>query len=213
MPLNQLLGLTKTDSRTSIKNAADKLLCNGVININLGFKTPLGINQHWLYFPEDSVPWYRIGFWHNIAPSLTPAGKSAIYSEFSYLPQKTSQQHLDQIIDTAQKKLLSFFGLDQQAIDTQHVFNIKHAYVIYDLWREKNISKLLDQLKANNVHSVGRYGAWKYSSMQEAFLDGKITAEALQYALASKRTQVFPALHGKKEKQKQEIKQPTRSLQ
>lgn len=29
------------------------------------------------------------------------------------------------------------------------------------------------------IHSIGRYGAWKYSFMEEAILDGKAIAEAI----------------------------------
>ena len=63
---------------------------------------------------------------------------------------------------------------------------INHAYVIYDEWREKNLSKIHKQLENNAVHSIGRYGEWKYSSMQEAVLDGKKIAEKLT---------VIPARH------------------
>ncbi len=38
---------------------------------------------------------------------------------------------------------------------------------------EKNLRKLLGRLAQESIHSIGRYGAWKYSSMQDAVLDGK----------------------------------------
>ena len=47
------------------------------------------------------------------------------------------------------------------------------------MWREKNITKIHNTLKLENIHSIGRYGQWKYSSMQEAVLDGKQVVEKL----------------------------------
>jgi len=36
-----------------------------------------------------------------------------------------------------------------------------------------------DYLKEKNIYSVGRYGGWKYSTMEEAILEGKEVAERL----------------------------------
>jgi UDP-galactopyranose mutase len=66
------------------------------------------------------------------------------------------------------------------------VLNISHAYVIYDAWRDKNLNKIHQRLQEHSIHSVGRYGEWKYSSMQEAVLDGKATAQTLLVRPAQK---------------------------
>lgn len=42
---------------------------------------------------------------------------------------------------------------------------------------EKNLNKILNALAQSSIYSVGRFGGWNYSSMQEAFLDGQNTAE------------------------------------
>ena len=65
----------------------------------------------------------------------------------------------------------------EQEIKTKLILNIPHAYVIYNQWREKNLETLLISLEKENIHSIGRYGAWKYASMQEAVLDGKKVVE------------------------------------
>ena len=62
---------------------------------------------------------------------------------------------------------------------TKKTLRLPHAYVIFDAWREKNLSKLHKRLNEFAIHSIGRFGEWKYSSMQEAVLDGKCMAEAL----------------------------------
>ena len=37
-----------------------------------------------------------------------------------------------------------------------------------------------DYLRENSIHSIGRYGAWEYSTMGQAITEGKQTAIELQ---------------------------------
>lgn len=175
MPLDTLLGLLKEPSNSTLRQARTKLLCNSVVNFNLGINRPNLSEKHWIYFPENKFPFYRIGFGHNFADSMAPKNCSSLYGEFAYLheSEKTIQNKL---IDSlaATKKL---FGLSDTEIVTQKILDISHAYVIFDAWREQNLPQLLTSLENASVLSVGRYGAWKYSSMQEGVLDGKETAE------------------------------------
>ena len=60
---------------------------------------------------------------------------------------------------------------------TEKIISIPHAYVTYDQWRKNNLPNLLQRLEEHDIYSVGRYGAWKYASMQEAVLDGKAVAD------------------------------------
>ena len=55
------------------------------------------------------------------------------------------------------------------------------AYVIYDHKR----TECLQVLDDNGIYSVERYRAWEYSSMEDAILHGKRTAEARECKRAS----------------------------
>jgi protoporphyrinogen oxidase len=179
MPLNQLLELITTSSRAPLHRYASKLHCNAIININLGFATQLPHQWHWVYFPEKHYPWHRLGFWHSICPRLAPTGHSSLYAEFSYLNKQTSSHQLNDKIGQTIDKILDFLGLSECHIIAKNILYLNHAYVIYDTWRERNIHKILDSLRAMDIYSIGRYGAWKYSSMQEAVIEGYQTAETL----------------------------------
>ena len=108
---------------------------------------------------------------------MAPDGCSSLYGEFAYVNKphqwvnKTLQESL-----VLTKQLLD---ISDQDVMTEKIIHIPHAYVIYDQWRERNLEKLLAQLRQDSIHSIGRYGQWKYSSMQEAVLDGKKIAETL----------------------------------
>lgn len=173
MPLDTLIKISIEPSNQNLKASQHKLICNSVVNFNLGLNIPNISDKHWIYFPEKKYPFYRLGFYHNFSQNVTPKNCSAVYGEFAYI-NKTKKQ-LEQMLELAileTKKLLNF---DEKDILTKKILNIKHAYVIYNFWREQHLTKIHKTLNNSKIYSCGRYGEWKYSSMQEAFLDGQET--------------------------------------
>lgn len=177
MPLDQLLNLVLEAPATSFKRAMPKLRCNSVINFNLGISRSDLSEKHWIYFPERTYPFYRLGFPHNFSAASVPPGYSSVYGEFAHCGR--SQRWVHNTLQTAIAQTQKLLNIGNQDIATQLVIPMSHAYVIYDFWRERNLPKLLAELQQQSIHSIGRYGAWKYSSMQEAILDGKQYAEQL----------------------------------
>ena len=51
--------------------------------------------------------------------------------------------------------------------------------MLYDRARTPAVKIIQDHLRRCGVESIGRWGAWKYSFMEESILDGKRCAEAL----------------------------------
>ncbi len=177
MPLDTLLTNLEDSSTTRLQAAASKLTCNSVVNFNLGINRPQLSDKHWIYFPEKSYPFYRVGFPHNFTPYAVPAGCSSLYGELSHI--KGSSISIKQKLKSALQKTKTLLAINDQEIIVKKVIHIPHAYVIYTPWREKNLPLLHQRLKDVDIYSIGRYGEWKYSSMQEAILDGKKMAEQL----------------------------------
>ncbi len=190
MPLDILLTLIKEPAESSVKKAGKKLLCNSVANFNLGIQNPNLTDKHWIYLPETQFPHYRIGFYHNFSSSMAPEGCSSLYGEYAYLKKEKSE--VKNTIDTAIASTKKLLNISDAQVITQRVVHIPHAYVIYNPWREKNLPAILEHLTSYNVHSIGRYGAWKYSSMQEAVLDGKAMAESLLIEKSSLKSTYVP---------------------
>ncbi len=180
LPLNRLLTIIKAPTNTSFSQAAKHLVHNSVVNINMGFNTAIPLDKHWIYFPEEQYPFYRLGFWHNVSKSLVPVNHTAVYGEFSYVANRTKPDHVKKLVDQAISKTLAFLQLNQQHKTVEKMLQLEHAYVIYDSWREQHLHSLLSSLAGFNIHSIGRYGAWKYSSMQEAYQDGKAVAATIK---------------------------------
>lgn len=179
LPLDLLLKKTNESSRTNLKNSSKKLICTSLINFNLGFDVPNLSNKHWIYFPEKKYPFYRIGFWHNFSRSLLPPNCSAIYGEFSYQPKTKTSQQIQVLTTKSIEQSLNILGVKKNNIISKKILHLNHAYVIYDMWRHKNLKLLQKQLQEEAIYSVGRFGGWKYSSMEEAILDGQEVAQKI----------------------------------
>ena len=177
MPLNTFLSLLTEHSSTHLSAQATKLLCNSVVNFNLGIAREQLSDKHWIYYPEERYPFYRIGFSHNFSHSMAPPGHSSLYGEFSHLQRPMAS--VAQMLDTALIQTKKVLQIADEEIVTQRIITIPHAYVIFNRWRDKNLPTLLHRLQEQHVHSVGRYGGWKYSSMQEGLLEGKELAKEL----------------------------------
>ncbi len=161
-----------------IQTALPKLTWSSVYNINLGIERPDVSDKHWIYFPEKKYRFYRVGFPMNFAPSMTPRGCSSMYIEIGHQPNER--------LDDAKELKNCLKGLKDCGLITAKdkiraikVLHIPVAYVTYDQNRTVLTQKILKYLESEKIYSIGRFGGWKYSYMEEAILEGKATAETI----------------------------------
>jgi len=177
MPLDILVSRIRGKTASQFSRAQPHLVCNSVTNFNIGVKKADLSTKHWIYFPEPEIPFYRLGFPHNFASSMAPAGCSSVYGEISSVNRSITE--VEERLQRSMQYAHQLLAIEKEQIMTTKVISIPHAYVIYTKWREKNLNNLLAGLQELNICSTGRYGGWKYASMQEAVLDGKAAAEKL----------------------------------
>jgi len=175
MPLDRLLALLREKASTHFTPARSHLQCNQVVNLNVGVNQSDLSEKHWVYFPEKQYPFYRVGFWHNFSAHMTPPGCSSLYGEFAF--KNRSKRWVNGMVKQSMSTIKKLYGISPSDVATEKIISIPHAYVTYDQWRENHLASLLQRLQEHDIYSVGRYGAWKYSSMQEAVLDGKTVAD------------------------------------
>ncbi len=177
MPVPELVRRC-VDLPAEIRDAARGLRCVSVYNINLGIAREGISDKHWIYFPEPAYPFYRVGFPMNFAPSLGPAGCSSLYVEMSHQPSD--------VIAPAELMRRVRGGLEQAGILTAadeivctDIKDIKYAYVLFDRHRARAIPAILAELERRGIYSIGRYGRWEHTSMEDAMAQGKAVAERL----------------------------------
>ncbi len=179
LPLPAFLQMARGGPR-GLAEQAGRLDWSVVACWNLGIeRTGAADGAHWIYFPDADAPFYRVGVPTNFSSSVAPPGTSSLYVEFG-LPRgrRPDRERLERearaaleregILQTDDKILAS----DWIAIDP--------GYVIFDAERQRVLSEVLPQLAEIGVHLIGRYGAWTYSYMERALLDGLEVARRIE---------------------------------
>jgi protoporphyrinogen oxidase len=165
-----------------IASTFTKLRWNSIFNLNLGIDKKKNFGRHWIYFPHQEVCFFRVGFFDNFSPNLTPLDKSSLYVEVSYSKDKPINKNT--IISRINNDLRKIGILSSSdSICVQDVNDIKYGYPIYDFNYHQIRKKILEFFQANHIFGCGRYGLWKYMSIEDAILSGKEVAENLYTAL------------------------------
>jgi protoporphyrinogen oxidase len=159
-----------------IAPAAQRLRAVRVLNICLGIDRPAISAAHWIYFPEPEISFYRIGVPSNLAPGMAPRGCSSIWAEKSLLrdePFDPAAVVEETVADLRRTGILRA----SDRIVFSRVGVLDPAYVVYDRHRAAHLPALLATLRSHGIDSVGRFGAWEYSSMEGAMRAGALAAE------------------------------------
>jgi protoporphyrinogen oxidase len=177
IPLNKLISLIQ-DKPRELSDKNDKLEYISVIDFNLGISRDKVSPYHWIYFPEDKFNFYRCGFPSNFSKSVAPKGTSSIYIEISV--KKGEKIDLDIMYKKVIEGLIES-GIIKNSSEVIHksIRVIDVAYVVYNHDRAFRLPKIHEYLKENKIFSIGRYGSWEYSAMEEAIIWGKEIASLI----------------------------------
>jgi protoporphyrinogen oxidase len=157
-----------------------KLRWNSIFNLNLGIEKKDTFGRHWIYFPEKEFCFFRVGFPHNFSSCITPHNKNSLYVEVSYSKERPIDKN--KIISHIKEDLKKANLINQDdRIYVQDANDIKYGYPIYD--RNYNFIRtgILKFLSQNNTLSCGRYGSWRYMSIEDSILDGMDIIKHIQW--------------------------------
>jgi len=156
IPLVQLLQLCQLQYDNSI------LSWNKVLVFNLGFngKGADRVN-HWIYFPENEYCFYRVGFYSNIIP----LDRMSLYVEIGLNPNDdvNIEQKLQQVLNNLQTAGI----VNEEQLVSWHSVIMNPAYVHVSQKGIAEVTKLKTILTKSDVYSIGRYGSWNYSSIED----------------------------------------------
>lgn len=158
-----------------VRAASRQLRFASVLCVNIGVKRPRISDASWIYFPEKKYPFYRVGFPMNFTPHVVPKGCSSMYVEVPVnLKHRFSKASLLKQVRAG----LTDAGIlrNSDKLPVVQFIPIKYAYVIYNEARQRALRVIFSFLSQHGIQSIGRYGEWKYSFMEEAILDGKKAA-------------------------------------
>lgn len=173
MPMDVLLKLL-VDCPPEVREAGSHLRCNPLWYLDVALDVPCGVDGlHWAYVPEEKYPFYRVGCYSNFSDSMAPQGKSCLYVELS----SRETPDLNTLLPQVASGLIDM-GIIRSASDIRFAKprHIEHAYVVYDHHYYAAVDVIRPYLERNGILSVGRYGGWNYSSMEDALIFGRDAA-------------------------------------
>jgi len=178
MPLPELSSLL-VDMPANVMHAFSMLRWTSIFVLNIGMKSDNLTEKHWVYYPEENMIFYRVGFPTSFSTDVAPGNRTSIYAEISY----SGARGIDKKEATSKAiKDLKKCGVipDESSVEICLPMDIKYGYALYDSNRKNAVGVIKDYLEKFGIYTIGRYGSWEYMSMEDVILEGRDTAEQIK---------------------------------
>jgi hypothetical protein len=128
-------------------------------------------------FPEPEFPFHRVSFPGNFSESDSE-GRGTILIETTYSPARPIDR--TQAIEVAQRELRRIGILKpSDRIVTSETTDTEIGYVIQDHSHRSAVGLIKEFLESHGVYTIGRYGGWDNSGVEEAISHGQRLAEEI----------------------------------
>jgi protoporphyrinogen oxidase len=146
---------------------------NKVLVFNLGFDKKGERGVHWVYHPDPSRVFYRVGYYDNIFD----ADRLSLYVEIGF----PKDAHVD--VEKTKARVLDDLRaegvIDDHRLVADHAVVMDPAYVHITRESLAEHQRLTRILNANGVYSIGRYGGWTYCSIEDNIVEARALAAVL----------------------------------
>ncbi len=172
-----------------VRAAARRLSWSGGMFVGLGLARPCPTEDKcWVYFPEESSPFYRITYLSRYSPYMAPdENHFSIITETSTSVWKPESR--DTIVERTIEGLIASAILeesDRRLIVDKTLIEVPYAYPTPTLERDGALAELQPFLMSQDIYSRGRFGAWLYEigNMDHSLMQG---VEFVNHALLGER--------------------------
>ena len=149
---------------------------NKVQVFNLGFDSKGPPDVHWIYYPQRDICFYRVGFYDNIFDS----DRMSLYVEVGVpFDVDLSEDDRGALKARVLADLQSCGVLRNQSLIASHDVLLDPAYVHITTESIAAAANKRELLAAQDVHSIGRYGAWTYCSIEDNIVEARSLAEQI----------------------------------
>jgi protoporphyrinogen oxidase len=146
---------------------------NKVLVWNLGFDRKGQRDVHWMYFPDRTLSFYRVGWYDNILDG----DRMSLYVEIGAAHGSTFD------VDALRERVLADLArekiIDGHRLISHHHVVLDPAYCHITKASLAETTRLIDHFASHDVHSVGRYGRWTYCSIEDNLLETRALAAKL----------------------------------
>ena len=160
VPLNSFLKMLGEEVQNE---RANNLSYNKVLVLNLGFDgpSPKYTEEHWVYFPDKNLNFYRIGFYNNILRQE----KLSVYVEIGFSKEVDDidkEAELEKALEGMKK--VGIIDEKMKLVD-KNILLMDPAYVHIE--DEERAKELMEQFEKDSIYMLGRYGRWTYNCMED----------------------------------------------
>jgi protoporphyrinogen oxidase len=146
---------------------------NKVLVFNLGFDRKGRDGVHWMYFPDPSLVFYRVGWYDNILGT----DRMSLYVEIGAPTDATFD--VDALRDRVLADLAREGIVDGHRLVAHHHVVLDPAYAHITKASLAETQRLRELLASHGVHTVGRYGGWTYCSIEDNMVETRALAARL----------------------------------
>lgn len=148
---------------------------NKVLVFNLGFdKKGKDVSNHWIYFPEKKYCFYRVGFYDNIIYE----SRMSLYVELGF--SNDVELNIESIKENVLRDLKKAGIVVGEKLISYHTVVMNPAYVHVNNLSEEDKKQKKIELEKHKIYSIGRYGDWKYCSIEDNIIEAKELAEQIK---------------------------------
>ncbi len=160
-PFNRLMDLMGIEYDRSI------YIYNKVLVFNLGFDKKGDAENHWIYFPDRQVSFYRVGYYDNIFDD----DRMSLYVEISL--ESNEEYDANSLLEQTLSDLRGVGLVKNQKLMSWKAVILDPAYVHINAKAQKDFASKSVCLKDFGVYTVGRYGGWRYCSIEDNIIEAR----------------------------------------
>jgi protoporphyrinogen oxidase len=165
LPMPELVRVSK-DPPAEVSAAAASLRWVRWRYLDVATRHAPPMKEHWVYVPEPSIPFFRVGVFSNALPAMAPPGGGSLYVE---LADRDREPDLGRIFEDL-AKMGAIASPDDVVFARQR--DIEYAYVVFDEAYHAATDAVHRWLEGQGIRSCGRYGSWVYNSMEDSIIAG-----------------------------------------
>jgi len=185
-PLDILMEITRPIPQELRDWSSEGLRHSSMFVVGIGVRKNLESNKCWMYFPDDTSPFYRVTYFSNYSPNNVPDGRvdkySAMMCEISYSEFK--KENKETIVEDTIQGLINTGMLgegERDLIESKYSMDVDYAYPTPTLKRDQALRAIQPFLMESRVFSRGRFGGWKYEigNMDHSVMQGKEAVDCI----------------------------------
>ncbi len=192
MPVHQLLNALQ-DVPEDVREAAESLNYNPNLIVLVGLRDCLAKDQVAVYFPDPSLVFHRVCFYHVYGGDCVPPGFYSACAEITTPGESGLWNATDAVITQAVIHDLAREGfIRPEDVVTTDVRRVAYSYVVYDLKYAENVRIVRRFVQDQGIELLGRFAEFEYLNTDQCFARALSLATKLRIEVGRSGASVEP---------------------